>query len=174
MVCGITASATTPFVLGALSAARAAGAGTIFVCCNPAPARAKADVVIALATGPELLAGSTRLKAGTATKLVLNAISTAAMVRLGKVYRGRMVDLRPTNRKLQARARRMVAELTGLAPAKAAALLRRADQSPKLALAMHFTGLGAEEARLRVEREGLRALAGKRRAQGTSRVRGKR
>lgn len=113
VVCGVSASARTPFVLEALKSARAAGCHTLLVCCNPDATRAPvADLVLAAATGAELVAGSTRLKAGTATKLILNALSTAAMVRLGRVYAGRMVDLKPTNRKLKARAQRIRAELS--------------------------------------------------------------
>src|SRR5690606_9932740 len=119
-------SARTPFVLGALEEARRQGARTALIAASPAPRAVRVDVRIVLGTGPELIAGSTRLKAGTATKLVLNAISTAAMVRLGKVYQGRMVELVPTNAKLRERARRIVEDLTGLSPARAAALLRRA------------------------------------------------
>lgn len=159
LVCGISASSATPYVLGALGAARAAGARTALVCCNPeAVGGALADILILPQTGPELVAGSTRLKAGTATKLVLNAISTAAMVSLGKVFRGRMVDVLPTNRKLKLRARRMVAELTGLREAAAGALLDRAGGRPRVALAMHFTGLGREAAERRLGGTTLRAL----------------
>ncbi len=159
VVCGISASSTTPFVHGALREARQRGAATLLVCCNAPPAaRRAADVVISLPTGPELVAGSTRLKAGTATKLVLNALSTATMVSLGKVYRGRMVELLPTNAKLKARAQRMVSELTGISPARARALLTRAKGSPRVALAMHFTGAGYEEALAQVRERGLRAL----------------
>lgn len=159
LVCGITASGTTPFVLGALAQARRARATTALVCCNPeASAASAAHLVVAPRTGPELVAGSTRLKAGTATKLVLNAISTAAMVSLGRVYRGRMVDVAPTNRKLEGRARAIVADLTGLSPARAAALLARAKGSPRVAIAMHLTGDSAEAAERRLRRVGLRAL----------------
>jgi N-acetylmuramic acid 6-phosphate etherase len=116
------------------------------------------DIVILAATGPELVAGSTRLKAGTATKLILNAITTAAFVSLGKVYRGRMVDVRPANAKLRARAARMVAELTELPQARARKLLSAAGGSVKVALAMHFTGLGREEALKQLQSTSLRAL----------------
>lgn len=161
VVCGISASSTTPFVLGALAHARRLRATTLLVCCNPvAPTPARADVVIAAVTGPELVSGSTRLKAGTATKLVLNALSTTAMIRLGKVYRGRMVDLKPTNRKLEQRARRIVEELTGLSGPRAAGLLSRAGGSAKLAIAMHFTQLSADEARALLEQQSLRELEG--------------
>ncbi|WP_255442171.1 N-acetylmuramic acid 6-phosphate etherase [Corallococcus sp. Z5C101001] len=158
VVCGISASASTPYVRGALDEARERGARTVLVCCNPPGSPMRADTVVLARTGPEVVAGSTRLKAGTATKLVLNAITTAAFVALGKVYRGRMVDVRPTNAKLRARAARMVAELTDLPPARAKVLLTAAGDSVKVALAMHFTGLPAAQARREVEEQGLRAL----------------
>jgi N-acetylmuramic acid 6-phosphate etherase len=159
LVVGISASGRTPFVRGALGASRAAGARTALVCCNPDSADPQtAEFLIAPRTGPELVAGSTRLKAGTATKLVLNAISTAAFTALGRVYRGRMVALRATNDKLAARARRMVEELAGISPAEAEALLAQAGGSPRLALAMHFTGLPAAEAARQLEERGLRSL----------------
>jgi N-acetylmuramic acid 6-phosphate etherase len=158
VVCGISASASTPYVLGALAEARRRKARTVLVCCNPPGPRAKVDIVILAPTGPELVAGSTRLKAGTATKLILNAITTAAFVSLGKVYRGRMVDVRPANAKLRARAVRMVAELTELPQAKARRLLSAAGGSVKVALAMHFTGLGRAEAVKQLQGTSLRAL----------------
>ncbi len=160
VVCGISASARTPFVLGALDEARRRGARTVLVCCNRPGPRVKVDHVLLAETGPELVAGSTRLKAGTATKLLLNALTTAAFVTLGKVYRGRMVDVRPTNEKLRERAARMVAELTDLTPAAAKRLLERAGNEVKVALAMHFTGLPAKEARRRLKHAPLRTLAG--------------
>jgi N-acetylmuramic acid 6-phosphate etherase len=159
VVCGISASATTPYVLGALAEARRRRARTVLICCNPPGPRTKVDILILAVTGPELVAGSTRLKAGTATKLILNALTTAAFVSLGKVYRGRMVDVRPTNAKLQARAVRMVVELTELPTAQARKLLRAAGASVKVALAMHFTGLGADGARERLRNDSLRTLA---------------
>jgi N-acetylmuramic acid 6-phosphate etherase len=162
VVCGISASATTPYVLGALREARRRRARTVLVCCNPPGPRTRVDILILAATGPELVAGSTRLKAGTATKLILNALTTAAFVSLGKVYRGRMVDVRPSNAKLQARAVRMVVELTELPTAQARRLLREAGDSVKVALAMHFTGLEAPEARERLRTASLRALQGER------------
>ncbi len=158
VVCGISASASTPYVLGALAEARRRGARTVLVCCNTPGPRTRVDILILAVTGPELVAGSTRLKAGTATKLILNALTTAAFVSLGKVYRGRMVDVRPSNAKLQARAVRMVAELTELPTPQARRLLREAGDSVKVALAMHFTGLGAPEARERLRTASLRAL----------------
>lgn len=160
VVCGISASARTPFVLGALDEARRRGARTALVCCNRPGPQAKADHVLLAETGPELVAGSTRLKAGTATKLILNALTTTAFVTLGKVYRGRMVDVRPTNEKLRARAARMVAELTDLKPAAAKRLLEQAGDEVKVALAMHFTGLSAKDARRRLKNATLRNLTG--------------
>jgi N-acetylmuramic acid 6-phosphate etherase len=160
VVCGISASARTPFVLGALEEARRRGARTALVCCNPPGPRVRVDDVLLAETGPELVSGSTRLKAGTATKLILNALTTAAFVALGKVYRGRMVDVRPTNAKLRERAARMVAELTDLSPAAARRLLEQAGGEVKVALAMHFTGLSAKEAKRRLKDAPLRDLVG--------------
>ncbi len=159
VVCGISASGTTPYVLGALEEARRRGARTVLVCCNPPGPGVRVDFVLHAPTGPELVAGSTRLKAGTATKLILNALTTAAFVSLGKVYRGRMVDVRPANAKLRTRAARMVAELTELPPDAARRLLEAAGGEVKLALAMHFTGLGAKEARKRLQGASLRELS---------------
>lgn len=154
-VVGIAASSATPFVVGALEAARRAGATTGLLCCNrSAVPEGLAHVVIAPDTGAELIAGSTRLKAGTATKLVLNAISTAAMVQLGKVYRGRMVDLAAVSVKLRARAERMVAELCRVGAARARRLLLRAAGRPAVAIAMHLTGRGAHEARRALDQAG--------------------
>ncbi len=114
VVVGITASGRTPFVLGALARAKVSGAKTILVNCNPAgPARAGIDLIIALAVGPEILTGSTRLKAGTATKIALNIISTGAMVALGKVRGNLMIDLHASSAKLRDRATRLVSELAG-------------------------------------------------------------
>jgi N-acetylmuramic acid 6-phosphate etherase len=116
VVVGIAASGRTPFVWGALGAARKLGAATVLLCFNPHlrfPRGCRPDAVIAPATGPEVLTGSTRLKAGTATKLVLNILTTLAMVRLGKVARNLMIDLNPANAKLRLRAIRIVRELTG-------------------------------------------------------------
>jgi N-acetylmuramic acid 6-phosphate etherase len=121
LVVGITASGTTPFVLAALAEARARGAATGLVTSNPA-ARG-GDVRVVLRTGPELVAGSTRMKAGSATKMALSLLSTAAMLRLGRVRGGRMVDLVATNAKLRARAVRIVAELAGVGAAAARARL---------------------------------------------------
>ena len=149
-VCGIAACGLTPFVCGAVRRARARGARTIFVTCAPEVAcRIRADVVIVPVVGPEVVTGSTRLKAGTATKLVLNTLTTAAMIRLGKVYGNLMVDLRATNAKLRDRAERIVMQVTGLARPRARTLLARAGGAAKVAIAMHFLGVGrARAARL--------------------------
>ncbi len=136
-VIGIAASGITPFVQVALRAARAKKAATVLVTCNPLYAKkSPAHVTIAVATGPEVIAGSTRLKAGTATKLVLNMLTVATMVRLGKVYGNRMVDLQPRSAKLQARATRLIAELASVAPARAAQLLQQSGGNAKTAIVM--------------------------------------
>ncbi len=160
-VVGLAASGVTPFVHAALAGARARGATTALVTCNPRVA-ASADHVVRLDVGPEVLAGSTRLKAGTATKLALNAISTAAMIGLGKTYGPRMVDLVATNDKLRARARRIVVELTGLAPAAAGRLLARAGGRVKTAVVMARTGSSRREAERRLVEAGghLRRVIG--------------
>ena len=143
----------TPFVRGALSAAREKGARTVLVTCAPGRGlRGLADVVIAIATGPEVLTGSTRLKAGSATKAVLNAITTAAMVRLGKAFENLMVDMRPTNAKLRDRAHRIVATAGGVARAEAERLLEAAGGEVKTAIVMARTGGTADDARARIAR----------------------
>ena len=137
VVLGIAAGGTTPFVHGTLRRARERGARTIFLTCvQPTAGEPEADLVIRPLVGPEVLTGSTRLKAGTATKLVLNTISTLAMVQLGKVYENLMVDLRATNQKLWDRGARIVATLTGLDRDRAQELLRRADGHVKAAIVM--------------------------------------
>jgi N-acetylmuramic acid 6-phosphate etherase len=142
VVMGIAAGGTTPFVHGALRRARERGAKTIFLSCvQPVPNEAPVDVVIRPLTGPEVVTGSTRLKAGTATKLVLNQITTIAMVRAGKVYQNLMVDLKATNAKLRDRAMRIVVELTGLDRESAGRLLDKADGHVKTAVAMHWLGM---------------------------------
>jgi N-acetylmuramic acid 6-phosphate etherase len=146
VVIGITAGGTTPFVHGALQAARQRGATTISIACVPADqVKIDADLDIRLLVGPEVLAGSTRLKAGTVTKMALNIISTSVMVRLGKVYGNRMVDVAVTNKKLHDRALRMLQDLTGLSREDAGFLLERSGRRVKLALLMHWTGVEQEE-----------------------------
>jgi N-acetylmuramic acid 6-phosphate etherase len=165
VVC-IAASGVTPFVLASLEYARFRRAATIFVTCGRVPEGARgeplADVVIALDTGPEVIAGSTRLKAGTATKMVLNAISTTAFVLLGKTYAGLMVDVRPTNAKLWARAVRIVRALTDLPEPAARKLIEKAGGRAKVALVMHHARVPAARAReLLVANKGsLRAIVG--------------
>jgi N-acetylmuramic acid 6-phosphate etherase len=137
VVVGVSASGVTPFVREAVATAGRIGARTVIVACNPDRARLpRADIVIAPAPGPEVLAGSTRLKAGTTTKLVLNTLTTASMARLGKVYGNRMIDLQPRSRKLRERAIRLVAELGGVGPTAARRLLRAAADRVPVAIVM--------------------------------------
>ena len=151
LLVGISASSVTPFVHGALSVARERGIGTVLVTCAPGPGLTRlADVVVAIASGPEVLTGSTRLKAGSATKAALNAITTAAMVRLGKAYDNLMVDLRPTNAKLRDRARRIVAAAAGVDRDEAERLLSLAGGEVKTAIVMGRRGIGADAARARL------------------------
>ena len=155
LVCGVSASGVTPFVLGGLAEARRRGCATALVTCGAeAPARRLADAVVALDVGAEAVAGSTRMKAGLATKAVLHTLTTAAMIRLGRVHDNLMVDLRPTSRKLRRRAIRIVAELTGLGVGPSARLLARADDSPKLAAVMHHRGVDLRGARALLRRSG--------------------
>jgi len=152
VVMGIAAGGTTPFVHGALRRAAERGAKTIFLSCvQPVPNEAKVDVVIRPLTGPEVITGSTRLKAGTATKLVLNTITTIAMVQLGKVYENLMVDVKASNAKLVDRGTRMVATLTGLDREAAAELLQRAEGHVKTAVVMHHRDASIAEARRLLE-----------------------
>ncbi|HEV2293991.1 MAG TPA: N-acetylmuramic acid 6-phosphate etherase [Tepidisphaeraceae bacterium] len=147
VVMGIAAGGTTPFVHGALRRATERGAKTIFLSCvQPVPNEPKVDVVIRPLTGPEVVTGSTRLKAGTATKLVLNTISTVAMVRLNKVYENLMVDLRATNTKLWDRGARIIATLTGLQKDAAMELLKKSGGHVKVAIVMHKRSVGLDEA----------------------------
>jgi N-acetylmuramic acid 6-phosphate etherase len=148
VVMGIAASGVTPYVHGALRYARAIGARTIFFTCSPtALAEVEADVYIAPEVGPEVVTGSTRMKAGTATKLVLNMISTATMVRLGKTYGNLMVDLQPKNAKLRDRTLRILGTLTGLDPKAAEARLAEANGELKVALVMELRQVDAAQAR---------------------------
>lgn len=157
-VLGIATSGSTPYVHGALARAKERGATTGFLLCtHPAPELyERYDVVIAPLVGPEVVTGSTRMKAGTATKLVLNTISTGAMIRLGKVYGNLMVDLRVTNRKLQDRGERILMETLEVEREQARALLERADGSVKVAIAMYVTGADAAGARQKLREAGGR------------------
>jgi N-acetylmuramic acid 6-phosphate etherase len=155
VVVGITASGRTPFVLGALRRGRARGAATIaLVCASASPLEAACDLAIVVEVGPEVIAGSTRLKAGTAQKLVLNMLSTLAMVHLGKVYGNLMVDLRTTNAKLRHRAVRIISAITGLGSAEAAAALDRAQGRLPVAIVMLKRRVSAQEARDLLARAG--------------------
>ncbi|MFI5379440.1 MAG: N-acetylmuramic acid 6-phosphate etherase [Tepidisphaerales bacterium] len=157
VVMGIASGGTTPYVHGALRRAVELGAGTIFFSCvQPVPGEAKVDVVIRPLTGPEVVTGSTRLKAGTATKLVLNMISTLSMVRLGKVYENLMVDLQASNTKLRDRAARIISMLTGCARDDAFTTLDAAGGHVKLAVLMRKAGLSADQARQRLDLAGGR------------------
>ncbi len=139
VVVGLAACGMTPFVHGALEQARRIGAATIFVTCAPeAVGHIPAEIIINPVVGPEVITGSTRMKAGTATKLVLNTLTTGAMVRLGKVYGNLMVDLQATNEKLRDRSLRIVMEMTNLNRSGARRLLARAQGKVKAAIVMHF------------------------------------
>jgi N-acetylmuramic acid 6-phosphate etherase len=146
VVVGITAGGTTPFVHGALQAAKQRGAHTVFIACVPKDqVIIAADVDIRLLVGPEILAGSTRLKAGTVTKMALNILSTSVMVKLGKVYGNRMIDVSVTNNKLRDRALRIICDLTDLGREEAGYLLESSGKSVKLALLMQWTKLDRTE-----------------------------
>jgi len=139
VVVGLAACGMTPFVHGALKQARQIGAATIFVTCAPeAVGHIPAEIIINPVVGPEVITGSTRMKAGTATKLVLNTLTTGAMVKLGKVYGNLMVDLKATNEKLRDRSLRIVMEITNLSRPGARRLLARAQGKVKAAIVMHF------------------------------------
>lgn len=156
VVIGIAASGSTPYVRAALTQAKARGATTVILACSPPPDEvlATADCAILPITGPEVITGSTRLKAGTATKLVLNTITTGAMVRLGKTYGNLMVDLRATNEKLRDRSERLVMVTCGVGREQARELLRAADGHVKLAIVMHKLGIDAIAARAMLEAAG--------------------
>lgn len=154
VVFGIATGGTTPFVHAALARARQRGARTVFLACVPREAVTdEADVSIRVLTGPEIIAGSTRLKAGLATKMVLNAVSTLAMVQLGKVYGNLMVDVNARGcAKLRDRAIRTTAAATGLSRTEAEALLNRADWHVKTAIVMQRLNVGLDEARAALQR----------------------
>jgi N-acetylmuramic acid 6-phosphate etherase len=151
LLVGISASSVTPFVRAALAAARARRARTVLVTCAPGRGLSRlADVVVAIRSGPEVLTGSTRLKAGSATKAVLNAITTAAMVRLGKAYENLMVDMKPTSAKLRDRGRRIVITAARVSEAEAARLLAAAAGEVKTAIVMGRLDVSAAVARRRL------------------------
>lgn len=151
IVVGIAASGRTPYVLGALAAANERGAVTVGIACNaPSPVLEAAQINIAAPVGPEVIAGSTRLKAGTAQKMILNMLSTATMISLGKVYGNWMVDVKVTNQKLADRARRIVSEVVGVDEEQAARLLALADNQVKTAIVVGVLGIAPDEARARL------------------------
>ncbi|MDQ6870795.1 MAG: N-acetylmuramic acid 6-phosphate etherase [Gemmatimonadota bacterium] len=157
-VIGIAASGTTPYVRAALERAAELGATTGILACSPPPADlvARVDVTMVPIVGPEAVTGSTRMKAGTATKLVLNTITTGAMIRLGKTYGNLMVDLRATNNKLIDRSQRIVMEVCGVSREEAKKLLEQADKSVKTAIVMQKRGVSLEAAkRLLAENGGV-------------------
>lgn len=152
VVVGIAASGRTPYVLGGLHYARSVGATTVALACNTGSAIGKAaDIAIEPAVGPEVITGSTRLKSGTAQKLVLNMLSTASMIRIGKVYQNLMVDLNASNLKLQARAQRIVMQATEVSETQASAALTAADNNVKLAILMLLSGLDKTTAQARLQ-----------------------
>src|SRR5689334_7033990 len=155
-VIGIAASGTTPYVRRALEHARSVGAATGLVACSPPPQDMlnAADIVILPLTGPEIVTGSTRMKAGTATKLVLNTITSGAMIRLGKTFGNLMVDLRATNVKLKDRSERILMEVCGVSREEARALLDKSGGVVKTAIVMHFLGVSREEAEQKLEAAG--------------------
>lgn len=152
---GITVSGRTPYVLGALRHGRAVGAVTVALSCNPGSAVADlAEIAISPVVGPEVLTGSTRLKSGTAQKLVLNMLTTASMIRIGKAYGNLMVDLRVTNDKLAARATRIVMQATGCTATEAQEALAAAGGQVKPAILILLTGLAPDAASARLEAAG--------------------
>jgi len=153
MVIGIAASGRTPYVVGALDYARSIGATTGSISCNlNAEISKHADYPIEVDCGPEFLTGSTRLKSGTAQKLILNMISTISMIGIGKVYNNLMVDVRPTNEKLVARAKRIIGDATGCTPEDAAKAFEASGHDVKVAITMVLTGDDAQGARNRLEK----------------------
>ena len=154
VVCGIAASRRTPYVIGAVKKAKELGAKTIYVTCNPRDEFniKEADIAICPYVGPEVIMGSTRMKSGTAQKLVLNMLTTASMIRLGKIYENMMIDLQMTNKKLVERSKRIVMTITGVSYEKAADILKKADGHVKTALVMIKAHVSAAEARKRLKK----------------------
>ncbi|TGQ38453.1 N-acetylmuramic acid 6-phosphate etherase [Mesorhizobium sp. M00.F.Ca.ET.216.01.1.1] len=148
VVVGIAVSGRTPYVIGGLTYARQVGATTVALSCNPRSTIAGiADIAISPVVGPEVLTGSTRLKSGTAQKLVLNMLTTASMIRIGKSYQNLMVDLNPSNKKLVARAVKIVMQTTGCTARQARQAIDQTGNDVKLAILVTITGMGVEEAR---------------------------
>lgn len=165
VVCGIAASRRTPYVVGAVKKARELGAKTVYVTCNPrSEFNLDVDVAICAVVGPEVVMGSTRMKSGTAQKLILNMITTTAMIKLGKVYENMMIDLMMTNNKLKERSKRIVMTITGLSYEEAEKYLLEAKGHVKTALVMILAKVDYNEAKRRLElTEGIvrQAIEGK-------------
>ncbi|MEI7813028.1 MAG: N-acetylmuramic acid 6-phosphate etherase [Ignavibacteria bacterium] len=154
VVCGIAASGRTPYATGAVRKAKKLGAKTLYITCNPRENfnLPEVDVAICPYVGPEVIMGSTRMKSGTAQKLVLNMLTTTAMIRMGKIYENMMIDLQLTNKKLIERSKRIVMTITGLQYDDAADYLQKADGHVKTALVMIKAGVSAREAKQRLEK----------------------
>jgi N-acetylmuramic acid 6-phosphate etherase len=154
VVCGIAASRRTPYVIGAVKKAKELGATTLFITCTPRETFniENVDIAICPHVGPEVVMGSTRMKSGTAQKLVLNMLTTTAMIRLGKVYENMMIDLQMTNKKLVERSKRIVMTITGLSYDEASHYLEKSEGHVKTALVMIRAGVTAEEARERLKK----------------------
>lgn len=151
VVVGIAASGRTPYVIGALMYAKKRGAVTVSLCCNPnGKIKEIADIAITPVVGPEILTGSTRLKAGTAQKMVLNMLSTASMIGIGKVYKNLMVDLKPTNQKLIERTKRIIIMATGVTYEEAEKKLIEAKYNPKIAIVMINLCCSYQEALMKI------------------------
>lgn len=164
VVVGIAACGLTPFVRAALKEAMKKGAGTIFITCAPEAVKdIPAQIIINPVVGPEVVTGSTRMKAGTATKLVLNILTTTTMIKIGKVYGNLMVDLKATNNKLRDRSVRIVSEMTGLSKPRAAGLLKKAQGKVKTAIVMYFRKVDFQQAEniLDKNEQSLRKAIGK-------------
>ncbi len=165
VVVGIAVSGRTPYVIGALNYAKTLGAKTVALSCNPnSVIAAIADIAISPVVGPEILTGSTRLKSGTAQKLVLNMLTTASMIRIGKTYQNLMVDLHASNQKLVARAGRIVMQATGCLPDEAREVLDLTQNDVKLAILIQLTGMEVGNARKALEGAGgflRKAISGK-------------
>ena len=161
MVIGVTASGSTPFVLGAVEKAREIGAKTVGVSCNhDAVLSGLVDVGIEVVVGAEIVAGSTRMSAGTAQKMVLNMITTAALMKLGLVYDGYMVGVQASNSKLKERSKRMVSEITGASLETASKALEASSWNVRVAIVHIMTGLSVEEAKRRLGEQGIREIIG--------------
>lgn len=154
VVCGIAASRRTPYVIGAVKKAKELGAKTLYVTCNPRSTFdiKEVDIAICPDVGPEVIMGSTRMKSGTAQKLVLNMLTTATMIRLGKVYENMMIDLQMTNKKLVERSKRIVMTVTGISYEEAELYLKKANGHVKIALVMILAKVNADEAKERLKK----------------------